>query len=54
MKTTCARATEIDTLLLIAAGLCTNQVITTVAGGGGNGLGDNGPATSARLSHVFG
>jgi uncharacterized protein (TIGR03437 family) len=54
MKTTCARATEIGALLLIAAGLCTGQVITTVAGGGGNGLGDNGPATSADFTQPSG
>src|SRR4051794_28210806 len=54
MKTTCARVTEIGALLLIAAGLCTGQVITTVAGAGGNGLGDNGPATSADFTQPSG
>jgi len=53
MKRTRARTTEMGVLLLIAAGLCP-QVITTVAGGGGNGLGDNGPATSADFTQPSG
>ena len=40
--------------LLISAALGRAQVITTVAGGGGNGLGDNGLATSADLTQPSG
>ena len=36
--------------VLFAAAIARGQVIITVAGGGGNGLGDNGPATQADLS----
>jgi len=32
----------------------TNGIITTVAGGGNDGLGDNGPATSASLTEPYG
>ena len=39
--------------LLLAPALCPGQVITTVAGGG-EGFGDNGPATSAQLTQPSG
>src|SRR5438552_742785 len=42
--------------ILFVAGLAisSGQVITTVAGGGGEGPGDNGPATKAQLTQPSG
>src|SRR6266404_4786790 len=41
-------------LFILGLAVCSGQVITTVAGGGGNGLGDNGPATAAQLTQPSG
>src|SRR5690242_20551875 len=54
MKCFCTFARLICAFTLIAAACGRAQVITTVAGGGGNGLGDNGPATSADLTQPSG